>query len=157
MAERRGRAVTRLNLWPSSHLLLFEIEAGSHLATFRSSNTALSSRSSIWSGVRPARGPAPGRLVEAAGALHRGLPRSGGVPHPNSTPRRLPRPPPGGLAGRHPAGTHVLPAVEQDQLDGLPDACMRTSSQDRLVVQLLISAPEIVSDTSVVPQCTCVK
>ena len=71
MIERRGRPVARLNLSPSSHLLLFEIEAGSQPPAFRSANTALSSRFSIWSGVRPASGPDAGgsyrRLPEYVG------------------------------------------------------------------------------------------
>ena len=58
--ERRGRAVARLNLSPSSHLLLFEIEAGSHPSAFRSANTALSRRFSIWSSLSPASGPVAG-------------------------------------------------------------------------------------------------
>ena len=55
--ERRGWPVAALNLSPSSHLLLLEIEAGSHPPAFRSANTALSSRFSTWSGVRPDSGP----------------------------------------------------------------------------------------------------
>jgi len=52
--------VAALNLSPSSHLLLFDIEARCEPAPFRSSNTALSSRFSIWAGSRPASGPVAG-------------------------------------------------------------------------------------------------
>lgn len=41
MISRRGRPVSRLNLSPSSHFLLFEIEAGSQPPAFKSANTAL--------------------------------------------------------------------------------------------------------------------
>ncbi len=56
MIERRGGPVSRLNLSPSSHFLLFESEAGSHPPAFRSANTALSSRFSISDGLSPASG-----------------------------------------------------------------------------------------------------
>ena len=55
--KRRGSPVACLNLSPSPHLLLFEIKAGSHPTAFRSANTALRSKFSIWSGLRPASGP----------------------------------------------------------------------------------------------------
>lgn len=60
MTQRRGRPVARLNLSPSSHLLLFDIEPRGEPPPFRSSNTALSSRFSTWSGDPPASGPLAG-------------------------------------------------------------------------------------------------
>ncbi|KXB64172.1 hypothetical protein HMPREF1868_00139 [Olsenella sp. DNF00959] len=60
MVERRGRPVSLPDLSPSSHLLPFEIEAGSHPPAFGSANTALSSRLPVWSGVSPDSGPESG-------------------------------------------------------------------------------------------------
>ena len=74
MIERRGRPVSRLNLSPSSHLLLFEIEAGSHPPAFRSANTALSSRFSICAGASPARGPVAGGSYSPFSDMRAALP-----------------------------------------------------------------------------------
>ncbi|OUO35138.1 hypothetical protein B5F84_04350 [Olsenella sp. An290] len=60
MIERRGRPVASLNLSPSSHLLLLEIEPGPQPTAFRSANTALSRMFSICAGSRPASGPVAG-------------------------------------------------------------------------------------------------
>ena len=57
---RRGRPVSRLNLSPSSALLLLEVKPGSEPPAFRSSNTALSSLFSTWSGLSPDSGPVAG-------------------------------------------------------------------------------------------------
>ena len=57
---RRGRPVSRLNLSPSSALLLLEVKPRSEPPAFRSSNTAPSSLFSTWSGLSPDSGPVAG-------------------------------------------------------------------------------------------------
>lgn len=88
-------------------MLLFEIEAGSHPSAFRSANTALSSRFSIWSSLSPASGPVAGGCrstcrgpswppsVAVSSPRFYSAPRcscAGGAPSPTSWPRP-PRPP----------------------------------------------------------------
>ena len=134
-------AVASLNPSPSSHLLLFEIEAGSHPSAFRSANTALSSRFSIWSSLEPGERAGRGRgVIDLSGppaSFRWRFPRHDSTAPAGVAAREVPCRPLLGLAHRDPrelrggGGPHAVLRRPGGRARPFSLLYMRTSSPDR--------------------------